>query len=117
VFITACSTGVSDSDIQTAIAETQMAQNTETYTPSAEPTATSEPTITSTPKPTNTPRPTRTHTPAPTFDQAAKVLEEVIYDAETGWVYSFPEVTFTKVYVNDVLGYDEALSDNTYVVI
>lgn len=62
--LTACSTGSpSAGDIQTAIANTQAAQPTETPLPPS--TNTPLPTQTNTPKPTNTPRPTNTPKPTP----------------------------------------------------
>ncbi len=58
LLVSACSSGSSEQDIQTAIAETNEAQPTETFTntPDIKPTNTIPPT--STPKPTDTPLPT-----------------------------------------------------------
>lgn len=75
VLLASCTTSPSESDIQTAIAQTQNAVPTHadtslpTNTPSLAPTNTPGPTNTpeptNTPKPTNTPRPTDTPTPIP----------------------------------------------------
>lgn len=81
--LVACSSGTpSAGDIQTAIANTQAAQPTETPLPPSSntplPTQTNTPVPTNTPRPTNTPLPTVTPTKTPSLDETRDQFVQLI---------------------------------------
>lgn len=75
--LVACSQSPSEGSIQTAIAETQAAQPTNTLALLATATSTFPPAPTNTPRPTNTPAPTKEPTQTPTQTQAVDTSKAI----------------------------------------